>query len=182
MANIYDQDSQHLHELLDKASSNAGATVLIPDLQRPYVWSPNQVVLLVDSLIRGWPFGTLLMWKVGKADLQSIPHRPFWQVVDRTTQDDGSTLVRKDPPASYQMVLDDQQRLQSLLPALGGDGWGFQLEDRDWIQELSTSGPKTRSSRYKHRSKASLCFDLPVFASDYYSGNYVSHIIPGAAY
>lgn len=167
MANIYDQDSQHLHELLDKASSNAGATVLIPDLQRPYVWSPNQVVLLVDSLIRGWPFGTLLMWKVGKADLQSIPHRPFWQVVDRTTQDDGSTLVRKDPPASYQMVLDGQQRLQSLLLALGGDGWGFKLEDRDWIQELSTSGPKTRSSKYKHWSKASLCFDLPTFADDY---------------
>lgn len=167
MANIYDQDSQHLHELLDKASSGAGATVLIPDLQRPYVWSPNQVVLLVDSLIRGWPFGTLLMWKVGKADLQSIPHRQFWQVVDRTGQDEGSALSRKDPPASYQMVLDGQQRLQSLLLALGGDGWGFKLEDRAWIQEVSSSGPKSRSSRYKHWSKASLCFDLPVFSTEY---------------
>jgi len=167
MANIYDQDSQHLHELLEKASSIAGATVLIPDLQRPYVWSPNQVILLVDSLIRGWPFGTLLMWKVGKADLQSIPHRQFWQVVDRTTQDDGSTLTRKDPPATYQMVLDGQQRLQSLLLAIGGDGWGFKLEDRVWVQEVSTTRPKTRTSRFKHWSKASLCFDLQVFSEEY---------------
>ncbi len=51
--------------------------MLIPDLQRPYVWTPNQVSLLVDSLIRGWPFGTLLMWKVGQGDLQNIPHRQF---------------------------------------------------------------------------------------------------------
>ena len=167
MANIYDQDSQHLHELLEKASSSAGATVLIPDLQRPYVWSPNQVVLLVDSLIRGWPFGTLLMWKVGKDDLQSIPHRQFWQVVDRTGRDDGSTLTRRDPPASYQMVLDGQQRLQSLLLALGGDGWGFKLEDRAWIQEVSTSRPQSSSSRYKHWSKASLCFDLADFSTEY---------------
>lgn len=176
MANIYDQDSQHLYELLDKASAQTGATVLIPDLQRPYVWSPNQVVLLVDSLIRGWPFGTLLMWKVGKDALQSIPHRPFWQTIDRTTQDDGTAIARKDPPASYQMVLDGQQRLQSLLLALGGDAWGFKLEDRDWIQELSTTGPKNRSSRYRHWSKAVLCFDLVRFAEAYGSKNSVLSI------
>jgi len=41
-------------------------------------------------------------------------------------------MIRKDPPAQYHMVLDGQQRLQSLLLALGGDGWGFKLEDRDW--------------------------------------------------
>jgi len=167
MANIYDQDSKSLHDLLDKASSNSGATVLIPDLQRPYVWSPNQVVLLVDSLIRGWPFGTLLMWKVGQADLQSIPHRQFWQVVDRTTLDDGTTLARKDPPTSYQMVLDGQQRLQSLLLALGGDGWGFKLDDRTWMQEVSGNRPRGRASQVSHWSKASLCFDLLEFISDY---------------
>jgi len=41
------------------ASKAEGATLLIPDLH------------LVDSLIRGWPFGTLLTWKV-KADDQGL--------------------------------------------------------------------------------------------------------------
>jgi len=31
----------------------AGATMPIPDSQRRYVWTPNQVTLLIDSLIRG---------------------------------------------------------------------------------------------------------------------------------
>ena len=64
MAQIYDQGAEELHVLLDKAANQQGATLVIPDLQRPYVWSPNQVSLLVDSLVRGWPFGTLLLWKV----------------------------------------------------------------------------------------------------------------------
>lgn len=58
---IYDQDSKALFDILRSASSEQqGATLLVPDLQRPYVWNPNQVTLLVDSLLRGWPFGTLL--------------------------------------------------------------------------------------------------------------------------
>ena len=84
MGNVYRQDSQLLHELLDKASTGDGATLLIPDLQRPFVWTPKQVTLLIDSLIRGWPFGTLLLWKVNDQQLQGIPFRPFWTLVDRT--------------------------------------------------------------------------------------------------
>src|SRR6266436_2188154 len=89
MGNVYRHDSQRLHELLDKASASGGATMLIPDLQRPYVWTPNQVTLLIDSLIRGWPFGTLLLWKVNHQELHGIPFRPFWTVVDRTGEPNG---------------------------------------------------------------------------------------------
>ena len=110
-------ENEDLFKLLDNAKSDDGATVVIPDLQRPYVWTPNQVTLLIDSLIRGWPFGTLLMWKAGPADLERIPHRQFWQVVDKTDDESGTSVARKDPPAFFQMVLDGQQRVQSLLLA-----------------------------------------------------------------
>ena len=170
MANIYEEKNEALHQLLDRARADDGATVLIPDLQRPFVWTPNQVSLLVDSLIRGWPFGTLLMWKVGQGELQYIPHRQFWRVVDRTESSNGSTIARKDPPASYHMVLDGQQRVQSLLLALGGDSWGFKLEDRDWAQELQDRRPRGRQGKYRHWSKASLCFDLGRFLAEYSAG------------
>ena len=166
MANVYEEKTEVLHEFLQRAQTD-GATVLIPDLQRPYVWTPNQVTLLIDSLIRGWPFGTLLMWKVGHGELQNIPHRQFWRVVDRTGNGDGSVVTRKDPPASYHMVLDGQQRVQSLLLALGGDAWGFRLEDRDWALEVQDRRLRGRQGKYRHWSKASLCFDLDQFLADY---------------
>jgi hypothetical protein len=170
MANIYEEKTEGLHQLLDRARADDGATVLIPDLQRPYVWTPNQVSLLVDSLIRGWPFGTLLMWKVGRGELQNIPHRQFWRVVERTGDGNGSVVGRKDPPATYHMVLDGQQRVQSLLLALGGDAWGFKLEDRDWAQELQDRRLRGRQGKYRHWSKASLCFDLDPFFAEYTTG------------
>lgn len=167
MANIYEDKNEPLHVLLERAGCGKDATVLIPDLQRPYVWSPLQVTLLVDSLIRGWPFGTLLMWKVAKDALSSIPHRPFWYVADRTNGVTGAAATRVDPPADFHMVLDGQQRVQSLMLALGGDGWGFKLENRDWAEVLQDKRKRGRAPKYPHWSKASLCFNLPKFLELY---------------
>lgn len=162
MAKIYDEKVSELHDLLRDASSENGATVLIPNLQRPYVWTPTQVILLIDSLIRGWPFGTLLLWKVHHSDLATIPSRTFWKVVDRTDENCGAQVSRQNPPGEFRMVLDGQQRLQSLLIALGGDDWGFRLEDREWIRETTGELPKGRTAA-KHWSLAHLTFDLVEF-------------------
>lgn len=167
MGNIYRRNSKQLYELLDKASATHGATLLIPDLQRPYVWTPNQVTLLIDSLIRGWPFGTLLLWRVSHQELQGIPFRPFWTVVDGVSESNGTQVSQMNPPAEYHMVLDGQQRVQSMLLALGGDDWGFLLEDRVWTEEVKERRPRGRQAKYKHWSKASLCFDLKAFIEEY---------------
>ncbi len=69
------------------------------------------------------------------------------------------------------MVLDGQQRVQSLLLALGGDAWGFKLEDRDWAWELQDRRPRGRQGKDRHWSKASLCFDLDRFLTEYAADN-----------
>jgi hypothetical protein len=159
-ANIYRQDAQPLYQLLDKAGATGGATLLIPDLQRPYVWTPNQVTLLIDSLIRGWPFGTLLLWKVSSEEFEAIPSRCFWELVDRTNVSADTAVSQMNPPAEYHMVLDGQQRVQSLLLAVEGDSWGFKLKDRAWNEELKDQRPRGRQSKHEHWSRATLCFDL----------------------
>ncbi|HLP78028.1 MAG TPA: DUF262 domain-containing protein [Candidatus Paceibacterota bacterium] len=163
---------QHLslNDIIQRASDDRGATILIPDLQRPYVWVPNQVVLLVDSLIRGWPFGTLLLWKVHHSDLSNIPSRAFWRVVDRTDEDRGQTVSQKNPPAEFHMVLDGQQRLQSLLLAFGGDSWGFKMYDRSWREELEGKKPKGTPGTL-HWSMGNLCLDLSAFTKAYQNAN-----------
>jgi len=34
----------------------------LPLLQRDYVWKPNQIVFLFDSLFKGWPVGSFYLW------------------------------------------------------------------------------------------------------------------------
>jgi hypothetical protein len=102
----YDSKREPLAEIIKKATIQA--TYVIPDLQRPYVWTPRQVTLLIDSLFRGWPFGSLLLWEV-KPDCfqkdEGIPNRAFWQVVDRTGNDNGTTAsVLGHPARSYTEV------------------------------------------------------------------------------
>lgn len=164
----YDSKREPLAEIIKKATVNA--TYVIPDLQRPYVWTPRQVTMLVDSLFRGWPFGSLLLWEVKPDCFQEgdgIPHRPFWQVIDRTGNEQGTTTSPLGQPATYQMVLDGQQRVQSLILALGGDQWGFQLYDADWALDLQDRRVKPSS----HWSRASLCVDLKSFSAELIAKN-----------
>src|ERR1035441_5170963 len=164
----YDSRREALSEIIKRATVNA--TYVVPDLQRPYVWTPRQVTLPMDSLFRGWPFGSLLIWEVKPdcfATNEGIPHRPFWQVVDRTSEDAGSSASSLGQPATYHMVLDGQQRIQSLILALGGDQWGFKLYDAEWALELQDRRVRPSS----HWSKASLCFDLQGFAAELQAKN-----------
>ncbi len=166
MAQIYDQEAEELHLLLNKAANQDGATLVIPDLQRPYVWTPHQVSLLLDSLIRGWPFGTLLLWRVEHEEKRNIPSRAFWKIVDRIEDDSGHVLLEGQPPTTYRMVLDGQQRVQSLLLATHGDNWGFKLCDKDWGVELGSKSSKGKTNK-SHWTLGSLCLDLTKFMEGY---------------
>jgi uncharacterized protein with ParB-like and HNH nuclease domain len=80
----YDSKREALAGVIRRATNNA--TYVMPDLQRPYVWTPRQVTLLIDSVFRGWPFGSLLLWEVkpdcfddatGFAPLTSLIDKPL---------------------------------------------------------------------------------------------------------
>ncbi len=36
----------------------------LPAIQREFVWQPEQICRLFDSLMQGYPFGTFLYWRV----------------------------------------------------------------------------------------------------------------------
>ena len=164
MSQVYHDQHCNLGELLSRATNPSGATLLIPDLQRPYVWSPRQVVFLVDSLIRGWPFGTLLTWMVDARDPVRELARPFWSIVDRTGADAEAQVSAKNPPSAFQMVLDGQQRVQSLLLAMCGDSWGIRMFDSEWHMALTE---KRVRRNVNHWCQGSLCVDMEALVTGY---------------
>lgn len=48
---------------LELAEAAANGSVSIPEFQREFVWRPKQVELFCDSLINGFPVGSLTLWK-----------------------------------------------------------------------------------------------------------------------
>jgi hypothetical protein len=164
MSNFYSDDHRTLSELLTAAGTSTGATLLIPDLQRPYVWTPDQVIRLIDSLLRGWPFGSLLLWAVKQDGIARIPFRPFAMVVDKVDELSEKVPPRKIP-ANYEMVLDGQQRVQSLLLAFGGDSWGFKKLDREWHEDIGEKRPRGPRGK-RHWSIGELCLDLERFETE----------------
>ena len=170
---IYKLQHDSLDELIRQAGGgSSGSTLFIPNLQRPFVWTPAQVTLLIDSLIRGWPFGTLLLWSISEEQHRVIPKRGFWSIEDRTGEGTGLAVPLQNPPAprgGFRMVLDGQQRLQSLLLALTGDASGFKLPDRAWFEALDVARPRGR--RANHWTAGQLCLDLDAFARAAGSGD-----------
>ncbi len=37
--------------------------IVLPAMQRPFVWNEDRIYRLVDSLLRGFPIGALMLWK-----------------------------------------------------------------------------------------------------------------------
>lgn len=42
---------------------------VLPAIQREFVWKPEQTCAFFDSLMRRYPIGSFLSWKIFKADL-----------------------------------------------------------------------------------------------------------------
>ena len=105
--------------------------LVLPDLQRDFVWSRDQIRLLMDSIMRGYPFGSLLFWQTRFLE---VPYRDF--VTDFYS---GIVFVPKNKPAGtpLRMVLDGQQRLQSLYIAIYGS------HDKRRLYFNVSSGPGT---------------------------------------
>lgn len=77
----------------------------LPEIQRHYVWRATRVRDLLDSLYRGYPSGSILMWETD----EPVPTRDFAIATETTAF------------AGRKLLLDGQQRLTSLTAVLGGE-------------------------------------------------------------
>ena len=101
-----------VRDAMDKINAKNNGWFL-PNIQRQYVWgnresSEEYICLLVDSLMRGFPIGGLVLWETD----EPVPYREFL-----TDYEVGSVakMVPKEKWANHKfLVYDGQQRLQTL--------------------------------------------------------------------
>ena len=88
------------------------APFFLPAIQRDFVWKEDQIARLFDSVMRGYPIGTLLAWKTKSPELRV---RDF--VANYRGQMGG--VIPPDGKVKN-LILDGQQRLQSFFIGLTG--------------------------------------------------------------
>lgn len=76
--------------------------IRIPAFQRDYVWDHDQVAFLIDSIYKGFPIGTIFLWKTDN-------RLKFEKKLGQFTLPE----PRRDYPVNY--VLDGQQRITSIF-------------------------------------------------------------------
>jgi hypothetical protein len=100
----------------------------LPAIQRPYVWEPDQVVALFDSLLKGYPISSFLFWEIKPENRKNweiyrfVEQFKYGDVHNSEADPDGRDVV---------LVLDGQQRLTSLLIGLRGS-YTVKLKHRRW--------------------------------------------------
>ena len=137
-------DPLNIRKLIDRITSG---DIRISAFQRDFVWEADQVAFLLDSIYKGFPIGTVILWRTD-ARL-------------KVEKDLGSFKLpepAKDYPVNY--VLDGQQRLTSLFSTFrtelvpGNSDWVdiyFDMAAVENIQEslfLALSGGEVDPNRH----------------------------------
>ncbi|SET21614.1 Protein of unknown function DUF262 [Olsenella sp. KH3B4] len=84
----------------------------LPDLQRPFVWPDSKVRDLLDSMLKGYPVGYIMLWS-SPEEYENVKH----------IGDNEKTYKEPDD-----LVIDGQQRLTALLAAL----YGTRVRDKNY--------------------------------------------------
>ena len=93
--------------------------LVLPAIQREFVWRPEQICRLFDSLMQGFPFGTFLYWKVAPENSDKFNFYGF--VLDYHERDNRHCPpLPAMPNTALTAVLDGQQRLTALNVGLRG--------------------------------------------------------------
>ena len=99
-------------KVADLLSDVKNGRIGLPDLQRPFVWKDNKVRELLDSMMKGYPIGYIMLW--------SSPDN--YENTDHIGKNE-KTFKRPED-----LVIDGQQRLTALLAAI----YGVTIKDKNY--------------------------------------------------
>lgn len=96
--------------------------ILLPPIQRSFVWDKERILKLFDSLYRDYPLGNCIFWEVHPSTSRHYPLYRFTQKFSESKRDSAASdmapinMLKSDVYA----VVDGQQRLSSMFIGLAG--------------------------------------------------------------
>lgn len=113
---------------------------VLPTIQRKFVWDKDRICNLFDSLLSGYPIGTLMLWKITKKELfNELNFFAFLQNYKERFNDKCENY-KAFPTINSELfsVIDGQQRLNSFYIGLCGS-YAEKLPHKKWKREYDES-------------------------------------------
>lgn len=96
--------------------------LLLPDIQREYVWDVSEIEALFESIVDGYPIGSCIFWKTNRNIINNDKPNLYYFFSkfekEKTKNEKAPEVLTKE--CDYYIVLDGQQRITSLNIALNG--------------------------------------------------------------
>ncbi len=147
-------------------------TYLLPAIQRKFVWSSDQIEVLFDSIMRGYPISSFMFWEVKEAEIKNSfkfyrflnEYREFF----KTDNPDIGTTGYKD----FFAVIDGQQRLTSIYLGLKGS-YAEKLPRKQWKDTEANIPTKhlylNLSNRLPEENERQMYYDFQFFTDAEYA-------------
>ncbi len=100
-----------------KVINKLNRSYFLPAIQRPFVWKPDQLIRLFDSLMKGYPISSFLFWELKPESKQQWE---IYKFVENFRFGDTHNEIAETEGFDVTLVLDGQQRLTSLMLGLRG--------------------------------------------------------------
>lgn len=114
--------------------------LLLPAIQRKFIWSHEQIEMLFDSIMQGYPINSMMFWKITDENIKK--DYKFYEFLknykQRFAEDNDEYEVNED----FEAVIDGQQRLSSLYIGLKGT-YAYKLP-RKWWEDSEKCIPTRR--------------------------------------
>lgn len=139
---------------ITQAVDRLNHSVLLPAIQREFVWDADQIIQLFDSVMQGYPIGAFLVWHLSGEDAQEEMKYQFIQhyIEDSIHPDEPEFEQMRhhnrkiynedelDLPHEQDLILDGQQRLTAFYIGLKGtytekEKWAQRKTPDSWNQK-----------------------------------------------
>ncbi|TAE58018.1 MAG: DUF262 domain-containing protein [Nostocales cyanobacterium] len=136
-------DTMYLEDLLEEIANGA---YKIPEFQREFVWKTRQMLDLFDSILNGYPIGSLL----------------FWKTKDYKTKNEIGPYIINKSNSDVKYVLDGFQRISTLF--------GVLMNPKNFPEEINNLKLKDfqiffdiKENNFSKQTKKDNIFSIPLY-------------------
>lgn len=117
-----------IKEAIDKIHARQ---FLLPAIQRKFTWSSSQIEMLFDSILRGYPINSFMLWKITDSRIKKdYKFYEFLTTYREFFAENNKDIDTKGVP-DFEAVIDGQQRLTSLYIGLRGT-YAYKMPRKWW--------------------------------------------------